>query len=641
MKKTLTLILLSFLLFSCWEEEKIEDKKEKQDFFVKTQKLSKFWGDYKIKKTWKITSSQDIILSSKASGRISNISVKFWDKVSVGKNLISLSDSVANYWLNLQKTNLWIESSKLNYESTKISLNKTVSDLEINLDKVKKDYENLKKTVEQNLKSSLINLEQSKTSSWVLTTSSIQLDKIKNTIKKSELDYENLKKNNLEQIKSFEITSKNDYLNLKNLFTDIIDFSDNLLWVTDLNKRNNDKFEDYLGRKNSTLLNSTEQDLLKLIEFKKEKFDNLNINEFEINNLENVFNIAGEGYPKIIIFMDNLEKVLDNSIENIYFNRAQIDGYKSQINWHQTNLSWKYNAFLSFKSTVSKFLNTYKNNEDSNLEQINLLKKDLELTTQNLKISWDNAQIIFDKTVLSNQNLLNSLETQLKTAKLNLSNAKQNRDITLKQLNNSIKLSQNTKSLASKEYSKLFISSPISWVVSEVLVDLWQDVNSGTPLVKLSSLWKNEIEIGLSFWEIYFINIWDKVEINYLWKKLKWNISAISKIADKNLNYKAKISINSKVNISGNIVEVLIPVKLNKKLISLKNIKVKSDWIWEINVLENDKIKKISVKFWKFYWESVEILWCKDLKNKECNKLNIITNDVSNFDKDKFKVIKK
>jgi len=63
---------------------------------------------------------------------------------------------------------------------------------------------------------------------------------------------------------------------------------------------------------------------------------------------------------------------------------------------------------------------------------------------------------------LSNQNLLNSLETQLKTAKLNLSNAKQNRDITLKQLNNSIKLSQNTKSLASKEYSKLFISSPIS-----------------------------------------------------------------------------------------------------------------------------------------------------------------------------------
>jgi len=99
-----------------------------------------------------------------------------------------------------------------------------------------------------------------------------------------------------------------------------------------LNKRKNDKFEDYLGRKKSTLLNSTKQDLLKLIEFKKEKFDNLDSNKFDINNLENIFNIADEGYPQIITFMDNLEKVLDNSIENIHFNKAQIDGYKSQIN---------------------------------------------------------------------------------------------------------------------------------------------------------------------------------------------------------------------------------------------------------------------------------------------------------------------
>jgi len=51
MKKTLTLILLTFLLFSCGEEEKIEDKKEKQDFFVETQKLDNFSGEYNIKKT--------------------------------------------------------------------------------------------------------------------------------------------------------------------------------------------------------------------------------------------------------------------------------------------------------------------------------------------------------------------------------------------------------------------------------------------------------------------------------------------------------------------------------------------------------------------------------------------------------------
>ena len=126
-----------------------------------------------------------------------------------------------------------------------------------------------------------------------------------------------------------------------------------------------------------------------------------------------------------------------------------------------------------------------------------------------------------------------------------------------------------------------------------------------------------------------------------MWEKIKWTISAISKIADQNLNYKTRISINSEVNISWNIVEVIIPVKIWKKLISLKNMKVQSENIWEINVIEGSEIKKVLVTFWKFYWDSVEIVWCKDLEKKECDNLEIITNDVTRFDKNKFKIIKK
>ena len=272
-------------------------------------------------------------------------------------------------------------------------------------------------------------------------------------------------------------------------------------------------------------------------------------------------------------------------------------------------------------------MNTYKDKE-------NALKKSLEI--------WEeNAQINFNKTKLSNQSSLNAMETALKNSKLNLENAIKTRDITLKQLKNSIAISKNTSSLAYREYSKLFISSPISWVITEILVDIGQDVNAWTPLIKISSLWKNEVEIALSFSEIDYIKTWTKVEINYLWKKLEWNINSISPVADKNLNYKAKVSINSPVNISGNIVEVIIPVSLDKNLISLKNIKVQSEWIGEINVLENNNIKNVLVYFGKFYWDSVEVLWCKDLKDNECNNLDIITNDVSNFDKEKFNIIKK
>jgi hypothetical protein len=148
------------------------------------------------------------------------------------------------------------------------------------------------------------------------------------------------------------------------------------------------------------------------------------------------------------------------------------------------------------------------------------------------------------------------------------------------------------------------------------------------------------VEIWLNFSEINFIKIWDKVKISYLWKNLEWSISAISKVADQNLNYKTKVSINSKVSISWNIVEVLIPVSIEKKLIPLKNMKVKSGWIWEINVLNNSKLEKVLVNFGEFYWESVEIIWCKDVIEENCNNLEIITNDVNNFDGEKFKIVR-
>jgi len=53
------------------------------------------------------------------------------------------------------------------------------------------------------------------------------------------------------------------------------------------------------------------------------------------------------------------------------------------------------------------------------------------------------------------------MKTAVENAKLNLENAKKTKDITLRQLNNIIKISKNTKNLAYKNYKKLFVNSPI------------------------------------------------------------------------------------------------------------------------------------------------------------------------------------
>ena len=728
-KKMLILLMMIFSLSSCffWEEEKVK-KIEKQKFFVETKKISDFSWNYEIKKIWKIKSSQEIILSSKASWRVSQITKKSGEKIVFGEKIIFLNDTVSNYWLNLEKTNLWIESAKLNYSSTKISLDKQISDSKLALEKIKKEYEITKKSLLETEKSSNLNLEKlvrefsftkqnlqenkkiasiSLENSNILSnekinSSKLQIKKLQENIKKAELDLENLVLTNSEQIKSFDTTVKKDYLNLANLFNDIIDFSDKILWVTKINKEENDSFQDYLWAKNKAFKNNLEKELLDLINFKNQKFDNLKtnnnlkINILELKNLQNIFILWEEWYKKTITFLNNFEKIFDYSIENVYFSKNTIDWYKAKINSFQTILQQNYASFISFKASSDNFLNTYKSKEESVKRQIIILGAELELLKKNLWIQNENAKINYKKSLISEKNTLNSLENLLKTsdinhkktllnskntlnnmeialknAKLNLSQAIKNKNISLKQLNNQIKISQNTKKLAAKEYSKLFISSPISWVISEILVDIWQEVNVSTPLVKLSSLSKNEVEIWLSFSEIKFIKPWDKVIINYLWEKLEWNISSISAIADKNLNYKAKVSINSSIKISWNMSEVIIPISLKKKLIELKNIKVQSDWIGEINVLsvetfkalsskalspesslpdvekgaakkeEKFEVKKVLVKFGKFYWDKVEILWCKDLDEKKCDNLEIIINDVSNFDKEKFDLKRK
>ncbi|MDQ7022491.1 MAG: hypothetical protein Q9M97_03010 [Candidatus Gracilibacteria bacterium] len=371
MKKLLILLSLSLTFFSCGKAENTEEiENKKESFEIELELFKNFEGTFQIEKTGKISPSQDIILSSKAGGRVSSIEVDFGEEVLFGKRLINLIDNVSNYGLNLEKTSLSLEGAKLNYEANKISLDKIVGDAKNNLEKIEQDYSILEKTILENEKSSQLNLDQSQIYGDVITSSSIQLDKIDNSIKKAELDYKNFLKSNSEQVKAFTITSKNDFINLKNIYSDVINLGDGLLGVTKLNKKKNDSFEDYLGLKDSIHLKLTEEKLLGLIDYKIE-----NLSSVDGKSMQEIYILGEEAYPKVISFLNNLYLVLDNSVENIYFTDVKISGYKTQISSYKTSSSSYYTSFLNTKPSKDKFLNTYKNLEESNFEQIELLKK--------------------------------------------------------------------------------------------------------------------------------------------------------------------------------------------------------------------------------------------------------------------------
>ena len=76
---------------------------EKQDFLIELRNVDIFNKKSFIEKIGKVVSGTDITLKSQAHGKVSMIHVKEWRNVAKWQKIISLTDSISSYWLNLEK----------------------------------------------------------------------------------------------------------------------------------------------------------------------------------------------------------------------------------------------------------------------------------------------------------------------------------------------------------------------------------------------------------------------------------------------------------------------------------------------------------------------------------------------------------
>lgn len=579
MKKILYILLLSLFLFSCAENEIITEKSS-QDFFVEVKKIDDFSKSLNLEKTWKVSSSQDIKLTSQVSWRVGKIYVKEWEEVWKWDIIARLEDNIANYGLALERAQNALDKANINYESTENQLNKGISDLKINLDNLKFDETNSK--------------------------SSLELEKIDNSIKKLALDYENLKIQNVQVINGFKNSLWKDLTTFTTFIDDIIDFSDKLLWVTTKNKDENDLFEEFLWAKNISQKQVTENLLRDLISYKQNELSKVNY-AFEWNSWFNSNLLIIENWYSLInSLLRNLEDTLDNSIPSIWsLSESDISGYKWNISSFWISFNWNNSWFVWLKNSINSFLDTYRNSEESLLKQIWLLESD-----KKIYVKWLDIKLEIDES---------TLEEAIK-----------NKELTLRQLDTIITDANISYKQALNNYNKLAITAPISWVVWEIFIDVWQEVWPGTPLFNLSNNSSNEIIISFSKDELAFIDVWNVANVEFDWNTYTWSIYSISNIADSNLKYISRISFTEWVNFIWDVVNVKIPFIANKKLLPINIIKIDSSWKWIINVLVDWKIEQRFIEIWKIYSDKIEIL--EDIDSE----LLIITTNVDNFDINKF-----
>lgn len=634
--KNILLIIMLFVLASCWtstddnsqnpnawtrpEWEQVNWSGEQwfpwnkaswwSEFSIETKLISEFNWDSEIEKIWTISSKETIWVNTQVSWNLSTIYVKQWDVVTKWQLIAKLEDSYNKYYLDLQQAEIDYQKSIISKESWVLSADKQISDAKINMEDALFNYNTAQTTAESELEEAKLNYDNS---DLVDTSSQAYLE-----LENAKLGYENTIDSNEQQVYTYISNVSKEYSNLKNSLTDIIKFTDELLWVTDENKSANDDFEKYLWAKNSSSKTSAENSLLDLIDYKKDLLE-IDIYSLSEENLLDTMNNFYEWYEKIDTLLGYMETVLDNSISSVgSLSESEISSYSSTVNWYQNTNQWNLSSFNSTKSNITSFLNTYKNNELSLLKNIELQEKQL----QDSSASWETT---YNKLIASIESNLYTFKSKYEKSKIDYDNVVASKEVTVKSLNNSIASAKNNRDKSSLEYSKLTITSPINWIISSIDTDTNTYVSNGTKLFTIISDTKTEIDVTLNSDEIGNVEIWDEVTVSYLDNVYKGEVFSKSSVANSNLEYGVTILLNTNLELIWGSAVIWFKSTSDSILLPIDYITVEWDNLWTINYLDNGELNTMEVSLWKIDWNSIEIL------TELPTDLELITTDLSNY----------
>jgi len=637
MKKYFTVLLLVTFLFSCSQtndtQNIVEQEVKKTPFYIETKELWEFSSEVLFKKSAKLVSTSQLEVTSQASWKVSKINFQVWDKVTSWENLVILDDNISNYYTSLERGRNNLERAKINYDSTLLSLDKAISDLQINYDKALKNHELLLLDSQEKLQKAEIDYSESKVDSQDSKTQ-LDLSKLEQDLQKAKLDYDNWILNDTNQLNSYIENIKSNYKSLSLTYFDVMNYLDEFFWVTDKNRYKNEAFEIYISAKNISLKNQVETELKKVI-FEYDSFKNKDLSWLNEANIQEYLNTLDTTYAQLRDILNLSKEAIKNSVENSDFSQWTIDMYFNTVTSYWNGVASSYNQFVSLKTNTTSFLNTYKQNQNSRLEAVNILQKQIDISYKQAQINETTFKSGLSRTQIDiNNNIVNS-EVGLKTAKNNLDNAIKNKEITLRSLKNAIKEAEIALSESQKNAGKLIVKAPISGVISKKTVEVWQEVSAGSQLFTI--VWDNmtKVEIYLSSDEKTLVSVWDNVKVNYFNNELSGKIESISPVASSDFTYLTTISISDKVDIIWDFVEVSFLTKSESILLPVSILKI----VWNnkalINIYDNGKAVSKEVEIWQIFSNEVEIIsWLSQ-------EYEVILTDLKNYSENDFELIKK
>ena len=588
-----SILIFTFLFSSCSEENIELPKKYYSTWAV-------FSGSINIRSSyiWYIESKETVQLAPKVWWRIVNINVDEWDYVNAWDVLATLDSSEAKLWYSTAQN---IVSSLYDMKNSTLKMfDEQILAMESKVEQVRLWEQWLKDWLEDAITITNAQLETAKT--WV-EAAKTNLDHTKQVLETKENHiYDN---------------SKNAIVSAIIIDTNIINFVDELLWISHENRDKNDSFEDYLSAKNKAFLNDAESKFLEAKTF-YDDYKYFYDNEIEWKNPDretilkwlNKWEQLAELLKELLNIVYN---VVDNSIDNYYFSVDTINNYKKTIsdfwNYIESSLltvSWEYILWLKWsRQALDDF-------EKSSIMQIELLEKEHNLAEKTYiqyqaMNDWQLREISTNSKVASSwlDEILSWLEA-----------LKQQKNAKLREIDISIKDAELQKNTAWVMIDSWVIKSPINGLITMKNAEVWQVVWWWTPILLVSNKENLELNILISEEQSKNISLNTKVLLELEWfdKQLFWLITNIASSKDivtkkvwveislNNLWENIKIWTFTKVIFDNSNEGIVIP---NSAIIS----KFMIPWVY---VLEDKKVK----------FKNIEILRQND-QFSEINSLNV------------------
>ena len=593
MKKIILILILLFMLISCWEESDIKDSLILQDnecrFWFKIWEIDKT----SLKVKWVVVSNDIKTVSSPMAGTVDYLDCEAWKEVNNNTLIAKINPDFNNpniINLSIQKWSL--TNQKTNLESVKIS---TISSFDIqilSLDNQIVDLKDQIKIIEKNI---LLTKQSSDLSKNDLEKQIISLE---NTLISLENNLELLLKSKKEALEKIDISKQTLLTNIKSTTWDNLLKIDEVFWITDVNKDLNDKYDDYLSAKNSSLKNKVKNDFRIL---------NILFGDIDILNNEEISTFLWD-----LIVLNNFSRdAIKESIENIYFTQTQMDSYYNLFLNYGNNISNLKDSLDSLDNTISS-TNTNYDTQISSLEnQIATSKTNLENLKTNkiysvdiwldLQLSWLDGQL---KTL--NTNLGNLL-----SQKSNLQATKKTQILNLE--NQILQIEQNIDSL-NTNLSVRSIYAEVSWIIKQKISSKWNNVWINSPLCQIIP---NNQSTKIKIYSLIELNMWDKLLFDFNWNNYEITIENVLVYKDpvtQNYVYESNYLVENYfkdweiLSLSLSDIDITKNNEIKDKIIKIPvwYVRNKIDWNF-VKINTNTWIIEKEIELWDINWNFIEI----------------------------------